>query len=105
MYFWQCAESMFLCADHQQCADNDRDRCSLASSRDSSQPFSRHVEVTGRWLAAGQMKDLVTTGLGLIMFGDVQYNAKNILGVTMGMLGAMLYSFLSYWERNNVRSQ
>ena len=54
---------------------------------------------------AGQMKDLATTGLGMVMFGDVNYNAKNILGVTVGMAGAMLYSFLSYWERNNVRSQ
>ena len=54
---------------------------------------------------AGQMKDLATTGLGMVMFGDVNFNAKNILGVTVGMAGAMLYSFLSYWERNNVRSQ
>ena len=54
---------------------------------------------------AGQMKDLVTTGLGLVMFSDVSYNAKNILGVSIGMLGAMVYSFLSYWERNNIRSQ
>lgn len=51
------------------------------------------------------MKDLATTGLGMIMFGDVNFNAKNILGVSVGMAGAMLYSFLSYWERNNVRSQ
>jgi len=53
----------------------------------------------------GQMKDLATTGLGMVMFGDVSFNGKNILGVSVGMSGAMLYSFLSYWERNNVRSQ
>lgn len=51
------------------------------------------------------MKDLVTTGLGLVMFGDVKFDAKNILGVSVGMLGAVSYSFLSYWERNNSRSQ
>ena len=54
---------------------------------------------------AGQMKDLATTGLGLVLFHDVQFSANNILGVSIGMSGAMLYSFLSYWERNNVRSQ
>ena len=51
------------------------------------------------------MKDLATTGLGMVMFGDVTFHGKNIVGVSVGMSGAMLYSFLSYWERNNVRSQ
>ena len=54
---------------------------------------------------AGQMKDLATTGLGMVMFGDVHFNAKNVFGVSVGMAGAMLYSFLSYWERHKNRSQ
>ena len=41
---------------------------------------------------AGQMKDVVTTGLGMIMFGDVLITAKNVTGVCIGLLGGMLYS-------------
>ena len=65
---------------------------------------NRETELCSAY-TAGQMKDLATTGLGLVLFHDVKFNAKNIMGVSIGMSGAMLYSFLSYWEKNNVRSQ
>lgn len=45
------------------------------------------------------MKDIITTGLGMVLFGDVQFNAKNLLGITLGLLGGMLYSFFGYMER------
>ncbi len=48
---------------------------------------------------AGQMKDILTTGLGLFLFGDVMFSAKNIIGVVTGLAGGILYSTVSFLER------
>lgn len=40
----------------------------------------------------GQMKDILTTGLGLFLFGDVVFNARNLLGVAVGLGGGVAYS-------------
>ncbi|KAK9826068.1 hypothetical protein WJX74_009891 [Apatococcus lobatus] len=47
----------------------------------------------------GQMKDVLTTGLGLFLFGDVRFSAKNIIGVAAGLIGGMLYSAVSLLDR------
>jgi hypothetical protein len=53
-----------------------------------------------RWLGgAGQMKDILTTGLGLFLFGDVKFDARNVTGVCIGLLGGIVYSLSSYYER------
>ena len=51
------------------------------------------------WAAAGQMKDILTTGLGLFLFGDVKFDARNVTGVCIGLLGGIAYSLSSYYER------
>lgn len=48
---------------------------------------------------AGQMKDIVTTALGMFMFGDVQFELKNILGVGLGLAGGITYSYIVYTDR------
>ena len=48
---------------------------------------------------AGQMKDILTTGLGLFLFGDVKFDARNVTGVCIGLLGGIAYSLSSYFER------
>lgn len=53
----------------------------------------------------GQMKDIITTGLGMILFGDVQFSSKNLLGISLGLLGGMLYSFFGYMERQKQKHQ
>ncbi|KAL3162906.1 hypothetical protein ABBQ32_009349 [Trebouxia sp. C0010 RCD-2024] len=53
----------------------------------------------------GQMKDIVTTGLGMILFGDVQFSSKNLFGISVGLLGGMLYSFFGYMERQRQKRQ
>ena len=42
------------------------------------------------------MKDILTTGLGMFIFGDVKFNAKNLVGVAIGLMGGILYSYFSY---------
>lgn len=54
---------------------------------------------------AGQMKDIVTTGLGMVLFGDVQFSSKNLFGISVGLLGGMLYSFFGYMERQTQKRQ
>lgn len=44
----------------------------------------------------GQMKDILTTGLGMFIFGDVKFSAKNLVGVAIGLMGGILYSYFSY---------
>lgn len=56
-------------------------------------------------LNAGQMKDIITTGLGMILFGDVQFNAKNLLGIGLGLLGGILYSLFGYMARQRQKHQ
>ena len=43
----------------------------------------------------GQMKDILTTGLGLFLFGDVLFNARNLTGVALGLGGGIAYSLLA----------
>lgn len=45
------------------------------------------------------MKDILTTGLGLFLFGDVKFDARNVTGVCIGLLGGIAYSLSSYFER------
>lgn len=47
---------------------------------------------------AGQMKDILTTGLGMFLFGDVRFEAKNVAGVCVGLLGGIAYALISYRE-------
>ncbi|KAK9843519.1 hypothetical protein WJX81_006926 [Elliptochloris bilobata] len=47
----------------------------------------------------GQMKDILTTGLGLFLFGDVKFDTRNVTGVCIGLLGGIAYSLSSYYER------
>ena len=42
------------------------------------------------------MKDLATTFLGLFIFGDVLFDAVNLLGIGLGLLGGIAYSAISY---------
>lgn len=42
------------------------------------------------------MKDIATTSLGLFIFADVVLDAKNLLGVALGLSGGISYSVLSY---------
>ena len=42
------------------------------------------------------MKDILTTGLGMFIFGDVKFSTKNLAGVLIGLLGGTLYSVFSY---------
>ncbi|KAK3243877.1 hypothetical protein CYMTET_46492 [Cymbomonas tetramitiformis] len=50
----------------------------------------------------GQIKDIATTGLGMFLFGDVVYTSQNMLGLSVGLGGGMLYSAISYV--NSVRA-
>ena len=42
------------------------------------------------------MKDIVTTALGMFMFGDVLLEVKNLIGVLVGLAGGMLYAWIQY---------
>jgi hypothetical protein len=42
------------------------------------------------------MKDILTTGLGMFIFGDVTFEARNVIGVAVGLAGGILYSYFSY---------
>ena len=45
---------------------------------------------------AGQMKDILTTGLGMFIFGDVEFEPKNVIGVGIGLTGGIMYAYFSY---------
>ncbi len=47
---------------------------------------------------AGQMKDILTTGLGMFIFGDVRFEPRNVVGVVIGLGGGILYSYFSYQD-------
>ena len=51
------------------------------------------------------MKDIITTGLGMVLFGDVQFNAKNLLGIMLGLVGGMLYSLFGYMARERQKNR
>ena len=40
----------------------------------------------------GQMKDFVTIGFGLFLFGDVQLNLPNLIGLGISLFGSLMYS-------------
>ena len=42
------------------------------------------------------MKDILTTGLGMFIFGDVKFEPKNVIGVAVGLTGGILYAYFSY---------
>ncbi|CAK0763224.1 hypothetical protein CVIRNUC_003036 [Coccomyxa viridis] len=44
----------------------------------------------------GQMKDILTTGLGMFIFGDVEFEPKNVIGVGIGLTGGIMYAYFSY---------
>ncbi|KAK9803490.1 hypothetical protein WJX73_008278 [Symbiochloris irregularis] len=51
----------------------------------------------------GQMKDILTTGLGMFMFGDVHLEAKNVVGVVVGLTGGIAYSLVVYLDRQKAK--
>lgn len=42
----------------------------------------------------GQMKDFVTIGFGLFIFGDVKLNTPNLVGLGISMAGSLMYSMI-----------
>lgn len=42
----------------------------------------------------GQMKDFVTIGFGLFIFGDVTLNTPNLIGLAISLLGSCVYSVI-----------
>ena len=42
------------------------------------------------------MKDILTTALGMFMFGDVMLEFKNLMGVVVGLVGGITYGALQY---------
>ena len=42
------------------------------------------------------MKDILTTGLGMFIFGDVEFEPKNVIGVGIGLTGGIMYAYFSY---------
>lgn len=60
-------------------------RCTLINS-----PLATNV--------TGQMKDILTTALGMLLFGDVKYSTLNVGGIAVGLVGSITYSAVSYAE-------
>lgn len=48
----------------------------------------------------GIIKELITTCLGLFLFEDYLWNAKNVAGVAIGLIGGISYSIVGYRERH-----
>lgn len=44
----------------------------------------------------GQVKDFVTVGFGLVVFGDVKLSVPNLIGLAVSMFGSVLYSLLKF---------
>ena len=47
---------------------------------------------------AGQMKDILTTALGMMLFGDANTSGQALVGIGAGLLGGMAYSYFSYCD-------
>jgi hypothetical protein len=45
-------------------------------------------------VCTGQMKDFITTGAGMFLFGDHRFEPRNFLGVCVGLLGGSYYAYL-----------
>ena len=50
------------------------------------------------------MKDILTTALGMFMFGDVMLEVKNLLGVLVGLVGGITYGALQYHASQTAKS-
>ncbi|PXF41776.1 putative UDP-sugar transporter [Gracilariopsis chorda] len=44
----------------------------------------------------GQIKDFVTVGFGLVVFGDVKLSVPNLIGLAVSLFGSVLYSLLKF---------
>ncbi|KDD75983.1 hypothetical protein H632_c408p1 [Helicosporidium sp. ATCC 50920] len=63
-------------------------RCTLLNS-----PLATNV--------TGQVKDILTTTLGVLLFADVRLTRFNLGGLCVGLLGSLLYSLESYKAARN----
>lgn len=60
-------------------------RCTLVNS-----PLATNV--------TGQIKDIATTALGMVLFSDVIYTAANVAGILVGLVGSIGYSIVGYLD-------
>ena len=49
----------------------------------------------------GQAKGYIQLVIGLFLFNDYQYDFWNAIGMSIAMLGGILYAYISYTERHN----
>lgn len=50
----------------------------------------------------GQIKDILTMALGVVLFRDVQYHPVNLLGLAVGLTGGISYSYVSFREQRQM---
>ena len=50
------------------------------------------------------MKDILTTALGMFMFGDVMLEVKNLMGVLVGLVGGITYGALQYHASQSAKA-
>eukprot|EP00834_Sanchytrium_tribonematis_P002010 NODE_55_length_29507_cov_0.809712.p13 type:complete len:309 gc:universal NODE_55_length_29507_cov_0.809712:21739-20813(-) len=53
----------------------------------------------------GQVKGYIQLIFGLFMFRDYIYEFYNVLGMSIAMIGGLLYAYISYVEKENVKSK
>lgn len=46
----------------------------------------------------GQMKDFVTVGVGLFVFGDVKLSVPNLIGLGISLAGSLLFSLIKLFQ-------
>ena len=46
----------------------------------------------------GQLKDAATTAAGLVLFGDVVFSSKNLMGVALSLAGGIGYAAVAHAE-------
>ena len=46
------------------------------------------------------MKDILTTALGIMLFGDSDTSRQALAGIGAGLVGGMAYSYFSYCDMN-----
>ena len=46
----------------------------------------------------GQVKDIATTTLGLVLFGDVVLSGRNLAALSVGLMGGISYAAVGYME-------